>query len=474
MENWKGIANRLREHEEPYKIGSWEKFEADFLDSADSGSPAPLLQDPKVKVVRRISWGIWSSGVAAAALLIFGLIWLWPDSVSQNIPQDLPQMVQSPGALPNQGESSLQGTPELEKNTILGLENELFESGIAKAMIQASTSDESDFSDSFEILPPLNQLGHELSLAGMQAIVIEPSLSLQHSNSNIKAPSVENARTSSAMAKEKNGLLSSVFGNLNEDLSVSSTIGGDKTINRDKWALGLAVASMMTSSEEVNVGGGVSVAYKLSDRMFLRSGISLARLGVSTPAPGRQGPSNYVGYAPASNGSATGPSGPQGPSGSFKESIASVSPEAVPGYYTRLLRGASSNLLTLDVPLDLKYFVTDKYFTSVGVSFLGILNESRTNHYIENINQPLFNGYSANGQDLQFAMKTLHVNEATAYQPLQGNSYAGYLNFSVGRQTRVSNKISLSIEPFFKLPVGKLMREEMNMTNGGIRIVTGF
>src|SRR5690554_5501849 len=292
MENWKGIANRLREHEEPYKIGSWEKFEADFLDSADSGSPAPLLQDPKVKVVRRISWGIWSSGVAAAALLIFGLIWLWPDSVSQNIPQDLPQMVQSPGALPNQGESSLQGTPELEKNTILGLENELFESGIAKAMIQASTSDESDFSDSFEILPPLNQLGHELSLAGMQAIVIEPSLSLQHSNSNIKAPSVENARTSSAMAKEKNGLLSSVFGNLNEDLSVSSTIGGDKTINRDKWALGLAVASMMTSSEEVNVGGGVSVAYKLSDRMFLRSGISLARLGVSTPAPGRQGPSN--------------------------------------------------------------------------------------------------------------------------------------------------------------------------------------
>lgn len=467
MENWKDVADRLRDHREPYKLGAWEKFESKYLDSPIQGSAIPNRQVEKVRPLGN-PWKIWSSGVAAAVLLLMGVFWLWPGTEPMTDAEVIPELVQSELELPVQDESPVSVASTTQPlvsvpKTAFSLPTQSFET------------------EPLEISPPSQSFGREFSFAGLESIDFQPSRSLHHPDripSGLEKPGPGNVRSSSAMAKEKNGLLGSIFGNLNEDLSVGDEVNGARSINRDKWALGLSVASMITSSEEMNVGGGISVAYKLSDRLFVRSGISLARLGVSTSAPGSSGPSTYVGYAYASNGSGgtSGPAGPQGPTtpGKTIESVASVSPEAVPGYYTRLLSGASSNLLTVDIPLDLKYFVTNKIYTSVGVSFLGILNENRTNHYIDKINQPLFNGYSANGQDMQYAMKTLHINEASHTQPLEGNGYAGYLNFSIGRQTRISNKFNLAIEPFFKLPVGKLMQEEMNMANGGIRIVTGF
>lgn len=464
MENWKEIANRLRNHEEPYKEGAWENFRSNYLSSSDS--LPPVLEKPVVQVnpprkIRRI----WYSGIAAAAVLLFGLIWLWPVTAPRQN-ELLPELVQTEDILSNQKESTIVSTSPAETQVL----------SLPMMRVSVNETLESDVPN--DIMPPSGVVEQNLTFAVMESIKINRGLALHQPEpplSIIERPVVENPRSSSEMVKAKNGLLSSVFGNLNKDLSVNNAVNGDKAIHGNKWTLGLSVASMMTSSEELNLGGGISVVYQLSDRLFVRSGVSLARLGVSTPALGSKDPSNYVGYTDFSNGSG-GSSGPQGPSGpnSLAESIAPISPDAVPGHYTRMLSGASSNILTLDVPLDVKYFVSDKFYATVGVSFLGILNENRINHYIENINKPLFNGYSANGQDLQIAVKTLHVNEATRYQPLKGNGYTGYLNFSVGRQTRVSNKISLSIEPFFKLPVGKLMREEMNMTNGGIRIVTGF
>jgi len=467
MGNWKEIANRLRNHEEPYKEGAWENFRSNYLDPSDS--LLPVLDKPVVLVnpprkIRRI----WYSGVAAAAVLLFGLIWLWPVTAPQE-DAFLPELVRTDGISPTQPEPAIVSTVPADTRVL------------SLPMMQVAVAESSDLGVPSEILPPTGVLEHNITFAMMESIKINPEQALQQPElllTKIEKSVVENPRSSSEMVKANNGLLSSFFGDLNKDLSANNAVNENRTILGNKWALGLSMASMMTSSEEMNLGGGISVAYQLSDRLFVRSGVSLARLGVSTPALGRKDPSNYAGYSNLSNGSVgnPGPSGPQGPSGSGSraESIAPVSPDAVPGYYTRLLSGASSNLLTVDVPLDVKYFVSNKFFAAVGVSFLGILNENRTNHYIENINTPLFNGFSANGQDLQVAVKTLHVNEATRYQPLAGNSYAGYLNFSVGRQSRISNRINLSIEPFFKLPVGKLMREEMNMTNGGIRIVTGF
>ncbi len=488
MNFWKDMADRLREHREPYKEGAWEQFESHYLDNAAPATGTPAHRGASVRTMGS-RWKSWSAGVAAAALLLFGMIWLWP-SVD---PVEDPVLVQSNEGSPVTGsgpEAASAGAAAGTDAVPIEPNERTFARGASRVtsqiphFVSATPASPSTAPDPAETLTKSGSVRNELTLARLESIQIHSGSLLTASGqelvANLSGSRPGNGRTASGMTKEKNGLLNSIFGSLNEDLSIQPGVKGDRTYTGDKWALGLSVASMMTS-EQMNVGGGLSVAYKLSDRLFLRSGVSVARLGVSTPSSGNRGPSAYVGSIASggSNGGVSGPQGPSGPTGSTGSyngsgNVASISPEAIPTHYTRLLNGASSNLLTLDVPLDLKYFITDKFYTSLGVSFFGILNENRTNHYIDKINEPLFNGYTANGQDMEFAMRTLLVNETTKYRPLEGNGYAGFLNFSVGRQTRVSSKINLAIEPFFKLPVGRLMREEMNMTNGGIRIVTGF
>src|SRR5690606_476038 len=150
--------------------------------------------------------------------------------------------------------------------------------------------------------------------------------------------------------------------------------------------------------------------------------------------------------------------------------------EARPQYYTRQLNAMSSNLLTMDIPIDLNYSWTDRLYSSIGVSYLGVLSENRTYHFIDKINEPMFAGDGANlgEKDINYSVKASYVDERAAERPLDGKGYAGFLNFSIGHKTPVSKRFSISVEPFFKLPIGKLAKEDMNLTNGGIRIVTGF
>src|SRR5690606_35951257 len=47
----------------------------------------------------------------------------------------------------------------------------------------------------------------------------------------------------------------------------------------ERWDLGVMVAPSLTS-EKVNLGGGLTVAYRISDKFSIGSGVSIAQLGV--------------------------------------------------------------------------------------------------------------------------------------------------------------------------------------------------
>ncbi len=472
-ENWTDKMRQIREQEAPYKEGAWEAFEAKYL-----GSKAQLSEPNGTPVVPlfgksgRVS-GIftmkrmWISSAAAVVLLSVGLVWLWPTHDAVEDPLWVNELNSNP--------SEAGGTVVEEVLSVKEEENSfqtLHSSDHFATLTSSKGTDQQN---------PILSTPTKLSQIRDQKAEILKITTPDQQLSSINQPTLENAilfavhqqdKKVSTATSENDNIIRSFFGRFDRGHVLASSAGGHHVLGNGKWALGLSLASMLTS-EDMNLGGGLSVAYKLTDRVYFRSGVSLAKLGVSTPAPGSRGPSLFV----RSDGTSNLPGGPQGPNpGNIgnKESIAVISPEGVPGHYNRILSGASSTILTLDIPFDVKYFVSDKVFTSVGVSFLGVLREQRTNHYIDKINEPLFNGYTANGQELKGAVKTLVVNESSKYQPLEGNGYTGYLNFSVGRQTRISNRLVLSIEPFFKLPIGSLQNQEMNMTNGGIRIVTGF
>lgn len=135
----------------------------------------------------------------------------------------------------------------------------------------------------------------------------------------------------------------------------------------------------------------------------------------------------------------------------------------------------TGNVQALEVPLDLKYTFNDGFYASSGITYAAILQQNRYAHYIENANQELFqNGLPENQTDLQSEVKQISRSIKTEDENVRSNQFGGFVNFSIGKEMRLNKGVSMSVEPYFKLPVGSFKRADMNYTNGGIRIITNF
>lgn len=205
------------------------------------------------------------------------------------------------------------------------------------------------------------------------------------------------------------------------------------------WDFGLQVMPTATS-DRMNIGGGVTTAYRLSDKFSLSSGISYLQMQAAGEVPG------------------------QGNSGA-----------GISTFSEKKLVGVDANLKAIDIPIALVYKLNKNFYTSAGVSFFSVLSEKRNNTF-EQTAQVDLNGYDfqTGGPSTFKAVSVEHVEEPTVERHLKGNSYIGYFNFSVGRQQNIFNKYKVRIEPFVKIPVGKLSSEDLNLTNSGIKFQLSF
>ncbi|MBB5646347.1 hypothetical protein [Pedobacter cryoconitis] len=212
-----------------------------------------------------------------------------------------------------------------------------------------------------------------------------------------------------------------------------------KTQQGSDWDFGLQVMPAATS-DRMNVGGGVTTAYRISDKFSLSSGISYLQMQAAGEISG------------------------QGNSGA-----------GVSTFADKKLVGVDANLKAIDIPIALVYKLNKNFYTSAGVSFFSVLSEKRNNTF-EQTAQVDMNGYDfqTGGPSTFKAVSVEHVEEPTVERHLKGNSYLGYFNFSVGRQQNIFNKYKVRIEPFIKIPVGKLSSEDLNLTNSGIKFQLSF
>lgn len=435
------IANKLRDHQEPYNEGAWENFESKFLEK----KIIPQARAPKTVP-------LWRWGAAAVILILLGFFVL-NDSVFET---EQPAQEQILLAASEESDLDKEVAP-LRTESFVGepesVENRVVPPTLAEALIQINEVQKANQQEADQ------QTGSVERLASIQPALIQgidPSVSLMAVGSAIDlAMDPTPVKDDHAWLNQSDVYVANGSDNGRED----------KEWN-DRWSMGLALSSSMTS-EQLNMGGGLSVSYRLTDKLSISSGLTVSRYGV-----------NGSGMGPLGVASADVFDGPQAPldvsPGNKEGLMGKQNSESMPAYYTRSLRATTSNLLAMDVPIDLKLDLGKRFYTAVGVSFLGIVDEVRTYHFLEHINEPVFSGGVSSGQDLNYSIKATYVDEVAKEQPLRGTSYAGFMNFSVGHRTTLGKKLNLSFEPFFKLPVGSLSRKDLNFTNGGIRIVTGF
>ncbi len=221
---------------------------------------------------------------------------------------------------------------------------------------------------------------------------------------------------------------------LAHDSYVNQQKPADKANGNTKWQPDVYVAPAMGNDNKVTMNYGFSLSYAIANKLSISSGVSYASISTT-------------------------------------ESLNAAAPQTLSG---KNLASVDAKVRGINVPLELKYNISDKLYTNVGVSALAVLNNSQQNSYIVNqvqsFSAPAINGY-ADSKTLIVQEKKVEPQPEASIDP---DKYIGFYNFSLGYKQKISKKNNIAIEPFLRLPMKTFSKENLNLTNGGLRLKIDF
>jgi len=227
---------------------------------------------------------------------------------------------------------------------------------------------------------------------------------------------------------------------------------------KQKWDLGLMLAPSFGNTKELNIGYGMSMSYNFSDRLSLTSGIAYNKMNASKNLPTSIGRSSII----LGN--------------------------------SRSLEMINEEVTGIDIPLELKYNINKTVYANLGVSGFAVLNQRRSNTFVEEVvikstanNSASIGGSigaggasSSNGledQKGQFANSYIvsqRTTERATAAAIEDVNYIGFYNFSMGYTKKVYKNHALSIEPFVKLPIKVVTQDNLRLLSTGVRLKVGF
>jgi hypothetical protein len=416
------IKNGLADHEEEYVVGNWEKF-----NKKEKKRPAIIL---------------WMGGIGAAAavLLISFALFFNENSKEKTISEDneiaktAPLEVDELGNSDNNtGSSTVRVQPESVEKTTNALT-----AVIGKEQVTTSNSD-------LALVSPVNDLlPLTAPLVAANPIVKQPDYIVQQQNSVVKQPdpvAVVTADPTDDIAKKPITL--DAFLAKENELNASKKATGEKQTLTNKWDLGVVVApSFGNTTNKLNMGYGVSMAYNLNSKVSVGSGISYNEMGASKDIIGNSAPNSPSANALVSD--------------------------------TKSLESVNTRVSGIDIPLEVRYNLSSRFYANVGVSAFAVINQQQNNVYLRGtvIQETTLN--LAGDVKPQSFLRTEKVSEK-ATETLSPNSrLIGFYNFSFGYRQKLSKDKSIGIEPFMKVPMKDVTKENLRLLGTGLKIKFDF
>jgi hypothetical protein len=213
---------------------------------------------------------------------------------------------------------------------------------------------------------------------------------------------------------------------------------------QDKWEMGLVVAPSIGNGKKINMGYGLSMAYALSDKVSIGTGISYSEMGASKDLTrGGDGVQNSPGPATAMV------------------------------MDTKSLQSVDANLVGLDIPIELKYYFSKKFYTNVGLSAFAVLSQQQSHNYLKgSVESRVSEPMASSGFNAVFTQKS--ISEPVSPAEARNDKYLGFYNISFGYKQKISDKRSLAVEPFLKLPVKEFTKENLYLLGTGVRLKFDF
>ena len=204
---------------------------------------------------------------------------------------------------------------------------------------------------------------------------------------------------------------------------------------RKRWQLGLSMGNGVSYGQEHQFGAGAFVTYQLSSRLAFSSGFYFNQLGALKNV--------------AHNNNFSDPE--------------------------KVLTNVKVNLGGLEIPFELKYKITRRFYTKFGASLYSIKSQqqqlifTRAESSIVNYVDPAGTAFSETLVTAGYA-----VAEAVPPSQLEKNKLISIYNFSVGYEYPILHGQKLFIEPFVKLPNKEFSVYRVNLAQTGIRLNVSF
>ncbi|MEI2273442.1 hypothetical protein OHD16_14935 [Sphingobacterium sp. ML3W] len=448
------IIGQLKDHELPYREGSWEKF------ASKHGVAAPPSS----------AWKYWSA--AAAVLLCFG-VGYWGLKNNSSVAPSSAVLTQN-----DKNSEVLAYNKDLKESIQRSLSDVTAEQGLSAqellrdrpftySKVESQPADNSQ-QQQFVLFGGKAVRGNNISVSNNLAALGGQAMQLRNSTLsaqiNLDDPTVtastdittgtkvatathsnvistnSNTAVSSTQIQREAARLAALYAGQQGNQKSSVMLKSNNDLDR-KWEMG-AFVSPASTSESITLGGGVALAYNVSSKVSIRSGASIQHYGAvsgNTPITPAMASNSFEMNAPSYL------SQPNGLSNAFAKGLADAKD-------AKSNERVSGKILTVDIPVDVRYAITKNFYTSVGVSYVGLLDQERATIYETN--------------NTEYKQKSTEKN-------VDDKGVNGFVNFSVGRKQKVG-KLSISVEPYYKIPVGGLRSSDLNYSNGGVKIITSF
>ncbi len=465
------IKSVMRDHEEPYDEGAWERFKA-----------MPAAPVKKGGVVSMWKWATAAAAVIAG-VFILARVFNGPDPLqhtesvafkaldsSATIAQATPEGKSKP-------DGDFEKTEEATGNSNHNIAVEksataaplyAYKPG-ARPVIAGTLSN--------NISPVLQPLV-TAPLLPVKTGEVTPSVTpdtekpeINFWKNRIETPNPQIAQTPVYKEKEEDKFIA-----VNRP---SLTVKPEKEKNK-KWQPSVYVSPQF-GDLGIDMGYGVSVGYAINDKVKISSGIAYNKLSASrsygTGATGEMmasaSPNGLNGAIGATGAAgAAGAAGVAGrPSLDSKAALTSAY-NFVAGPQTNFLQQVAGSLSGIDIPVEVNYNISNKLYASAGVSGLVVINDNKKYTYVDNRNVQV--SVETNRGMLKEDKSVTFSEQSTTSQPMQAPTentpFLGFYNISMGYRQKISGRTGVALEPFLKVPMRNVTQENLKYMGTGIRL----
>lgn len=225
------IANQLKNHEEVYLDGAWERFEQ------------------KTQKKRMILWPYWA---AASALLVLGYWYMGKQNHTAQTIVDKTSVAVNHSKIKKSIEQPLEKTPNSTKSTDVETAEQIYTTPpkLGAATQKSSNTSKTDFAT---IVPDL------IKTENTTAPVVDETSDKQ---SELTLPITTQTHTQPEL------------NNQTKPLWTNTKSEDKKLANSKKWEPDVFIAPAMGNDNKVNLNYGLSLAYHIGEKLALSSGIS--------------------------------------------------------------------------------------------------------------------------------------------------------------------------------------------------------